>query len=215
MISTGLAGLDKLLGGGMAPCTITDIFGTAGTGKTQLAMQICANAIHEKIIYHDPGGAFSPKRMVEILRARELDAGLLDNMMIARVTHVAEQVAALDKIPEVRPALVVIDNITDLFSFEYARESSSLEKHVKFMGYMHRLSYLCIKNRVPVVVTNTVRGPVGQERESLDRSISIFTHRKIRLSRHGARFVAEVLPSFGGKKETTYSIAQEGLVEAT
>ncbi|MDE1829181.1 MAG: AAA family ATPase [Thaumarchaeota archaeon] len=215
LISTGLARLDKLLGGGIAGGTITDVFGPSGSGKTQLAMQICANAIHEKIIYQDTSGTFSPKRMIEMLRAKNLDPKLLDNMMIARVTHVAEQIEALEKISEVRPFLVVIDNITDLFSFEYGKESNSLEKHVKFMQYMHRLSYLCIQNKIPAVVTNVVRGSAEQDRENLDKSISIYTHRKIRLSKEGAKFLAEALPSFGEKKEIFYTITQEGLVEVS
>lgn len=214
MISTGLAGLDRLLGGGVACGTITDIFGPSASGKTQLAMQICANSIGKKIIYQDTSGTFSPKRMLEILHAKNLDSGLLDNMMIARVTHVAEQVESLAKMSGEHPAMVVIDNITDLFSFEYGRESSSLEKHIKFMQYMHDLSYMAIRNKIPIVVTNAVRGPVEQERENLEKSISIYTHKKIRLSRHGAAFLAEVFPSFGAKKEVAYAITQEGIVEA-
>lgn len=212
MISTGLAGLDRLLGGGIAGGTITDIFGPGGSGKTLLAMHICANAIRGKIIYHDTSGSFRPETMIGILHAKNLDRKLLDNLMVARVTHVAEQVEALERIPQQSPVLVVIDSITDLFSFEYDKESSLIEKHVKFMQYMHKLSHLCIKNKIPAIVTNAVRGPQGQERENLDKSISIFTHKKIRLSKHGVRFLAEVLPSFGTKKEIAYTISQEGLV---
>ena len=213
MISTGIAGLDKMLGGGIAAGMITDIFGPGGSGKTQLAMQICVNVIDKKIIYQDTSGSFRPERMLQIMHAKKLEPKLLDNMIIARVTNTAEQIANLEKISQVCPSLVVIDNISDLFSFEYAKESNSLEKHIKFMQYMHTLSLLCIQNKIPVVVTNVVRGSGEQDRENLDKSISIFTHKKIRLEKHGPKFLAQVLPSFGAKKEIVCEITPEGLVE--
>jgi DNA repair protein RAD51 len=209
-----MAGLDKLLGGGIAAGTITDIFGPGGSGKTQLAMQICVNCTPGgKIIYHDPSGGFRPERMLQLIKARKLDEKLLDKIIVARVTNSAEQMEYLTKVSEINPKLFVIDNITDLFSFEYSRESSSLERHVKFMEYMHTLSLLSIRKRIPIVVTNTIRQTDESQRESLDRSISIFTHKKIRLEKNGQKFAAEVLPSFGGKKVVSYTITSEGVIE--
>ena len=215
MISTGLAGLDSLLGGGIAGGIITDIFGPGGSGKTQLAMQICTNAIHEKIIYHDTSGSFRPERMLQLMHARQLAPNLLDNITVARARNISEQTSHLKNISQVNPGLVVIDNITDLFSFEYSKESNSLEKHVKFMEYMHSLSLLCIKNKIPVVITNVVRRSGEQDVENLDKSISIFTHKKIRLSKVGNKFSAQVLPAFGTKKEIAYRIEPEGVMEIT
>ena len=37
--STGVPGLDELLGGGLIPGTLTVIFGATGIGKTQLGLQ--------------------------------------------------------------------------------------------------------------------------------------------------------------------------------
>lgn len=213
MISTGLPRLDDLLGGGIAAGIITDIFGPGGSGKTQLVMQICTNAIHEKIIYQDTSGGFQPKRMIELMQAKNLERKLLDNLMIARVTHVADQIANLEKISHMRPSLVVIDSISDLFSFEYSKESNSLEKHIKFMEYMHSLSLICIEYKIPVVITNVVRRSGEQDVENLDKSISLFTHKKIRLSKEGNKFSAQVLPAFGTKKEMSYGITEQGLVE--
>ncbi len=214
MISTGIDGLDKMLGGGVAGCVITDIFGPSGSGKTQLAMQICVNAINKKIIYQDTSGSFRPERMLQMMRAKKAAPELLNNMIIARITNTSDQIANLEKISQLKPALVVIDNISDLFSFEYSKESNSLEKHIKFMQYMHSLSLLCIQNKIPAVITNVVRGSGDQQRENLDKSISIFTHKKIRLEKHGTTFLAQVMPSFGAKKEIAYSITPDGVVEA-
>ena len=214
MISTGLLGLDKLLRGGMAAGTITDIFGPAGSGKTQLVMQICANLNDtDNIIYEDTSGGFRPERMLDLIKSRSKDDKFLDKIIVARITNISEQVNYVNKIAEMNPSLVVIDNITDLFSFEYSKESNALEKHVRFMEYMHMLSLVVIQKKIPVVVTNTVRGSGEEQRENLDKSISMFTHRKIRLAKIGQKFIAEAFPSFGGRQEISYKITIEGVVE--
>ena len=214
MISTGLLGLDKLLRGGMAAGTITDIFGPAGSGKTQLVMQICANLLDtDNIIYEDTSGGFRPERMLDLIKSRGRNDNLLDKIIVARITNIAEQVNYVSKIADMNPSLVVIDNITDLFSFEYSKESNSLEKHLRFMEYMHMLSLVAIQKKIPVVVTNTVRGSDEGQRENMDKSISMFTHRKIRLAKIGQKFIAEPFPSFGGRQEISYKITIEGVVE--
>jgi DNA repair protein RAD51 len=214
LISTGLLGLDNLLGGGIASGTIIDIFGPGGSGKTQLAMQISLNSLHgRKILYQDTTGGFRPERMMEMITIRGLEPSLLDDVIVARITNTAEQLDYIKKISELQPGLVVIENITDLFSFEYSKEANLLEKHVRFMQYMHELSSVSIKNKIAVVVTNVVRNMDGRDVENLNNSISMFTHKKIRLQKDGKRYRAQVLPSFGVKKEIMYEITPTGLVE--
>ena len=214
MLSTGLLGLDDLLGGGIASGTIIDIFGPGGSGKTLLTMQISLNSLRDGIVlYQDTTGGFRPERMLQLIKLKDLQSSLLDNMIVARVTNTAEQVEYVKKISELRPKLVVIENITDLFTFEYSRETSSLEKHVRFMEYMHMLNMTSINTTIPVVVTNMVRSSNDQEIENLNKSISIFTHKKIKLQKDGQKYKAQVLPSFGKKKEISYKITEAGLVE--
>ena len=50
-------------------------------------------------------------------------------------------------------SLIAIDNITDLFSYEYTARESIMEKNALFMKYMHELSQIAIANRIPVIVT--------------------------------------------------------------
>ena len=214
MISTGLLGLDDLLGGGIVAGTIVDIFGPGGSGKTQLAMQISLNSLQDGIVlYQDTTGGFRPERMLQLIKLKNLQSSLLDNMIVARITNTAEQFEYLNKISELAPKLVVIENITDLFTFEYSRETNSLEKHVRFMEYMHLLSMTSINTRIPIVVTNIVRSSDDQEIESLNKSISMFTHKKIKLEKDGKIYKARVLPSFGKKKEILYKITEAGLAE--
>ncbi len=214
MISTSLLGLDDLLGGGIVDGTIIDIFGPGGSGKTQLAMQISLNSLPNGIVlYQDTTGGFRPERMMQLIKLKNLQSSLLDNMIVARITNTAEQFEYIKKISELSPKLVVIENITDLFTFEYSRETNSLEKHVRFMEYMHLLSMISINTRIPIVVTNIVRSSDDQEIESMNKSISMFTHKKIKLEKDGKIYKARVFPSFGKKKEISYKITEAGLAE--
>lgn len=218
MIQTGIKKLDDLLGGGIRYGIITDIFGASATGKTQLALQICINALRNdvEILYHDTTGGFRPERMLTLIKSQNLDPKLLDHVRVGRITNTSEQITYLEKISEIRNlGLVVIDNVTDLFSFEYSKESNLLEKHVAFMEYMHNLAFVAIQKKIPVVVTNIVRKSNDMERENLDRSISMYTHQKIYLAKINHKYVAQIFPSFGCKKEVHYVITQAGLIDSS
>jgi len=219
MIATGIEKLDKLLGGGIRGGMITDIYGHSGSGKTQLLLQICVNSLAQDdgvILYKDASGSFRAERLIEFLHAKGMDQKLLDKMIVGRITNTAEQLSYVDKILEIENLnIVVIDNVTDLFSFEYSKESNSLAKHVTFMEYMHKLAHVAVKRQIPVVVTNITRKSDDEERESLDRSISMFTHQKIKLEKIGQKYVAQVFPSFDGKKMTDYIITQIGLEDSS
>jgi DNA repair protein RAD51 len=216
LIPTGLYKLDELLGGGIRNSIITDIFGASGTGKTQLALQLCVNALRNNavILYQDTTGNFRPERLLEFVKLNNMNLNLLDNVKVGRIINTAEQIKYLEKIYEIKNLnLIIIDNITDLFSFEYTKESKSLTKHIEFMKYMHNLSSLAIKKKIPIVVTNMVRKSDEKERENMDRSISMFVHQKIHLVKLGSRYTAEVLPAFGIKKEISYTITSAGIVD--
>ena len=125
MITTQLKKLDKVLGGGIKNGIITDIFGFRGTGKTQMALQISLNLLKsgKNVLFVDTTGNFRPERVLQIIKNRDLDDSLLNRLQIARVTNTAEQIELIQKIKRIdNILLLIIDNIADLFSFEYTRK---------------------------------------------------------------------------------------------
>lgn len=217
MISTGINKLDGLLGGGIRGGMITDIFGATGTGKTQLTMQISINSLSDggQVLFLDTTGKFRPERMLDLIKIRNLDPNLLDRVKVARITNSAEQIKFLSKIKENDYSLVVIDNVTDLFSFEYKKDDQILEKNAAFMQYMHELSSISIEKKLPIVITNIVRKIDDIENENLAKAISIFTHIKIKLLKKGPKYSCEIFPSLLKKKEFLYQISKEGLIESS
>ena len=217
MISTGIKTLDNYLGGGIKGGIITDIFGATGTGKTQLTMQISINSLLDgnQVLFQDTTGQFRPERMLDLIKIRNLEKNLLDRVKVGRITNSSEQIQFLSKIKDQDFSLVVIDNVSDLFSFEYGKEEQNLEKNVTFMQYMHELSLISIQKKLPIVVTNIIRKIDDLEIENLDKSISMFTHMKIKLSKIGKKYSCEIFPSFLEKKEFPYQITKEGLIESS
>ena len=212
MIPTNIEKLDQFLDGGIKNGIITDIFGPNGTGKTQFLIQISINSLQQggHVYFQDTTGEFRPERMLEVLKNRNIDHSLMDNVLVNRITNSAEQIDALSKISESHFDLIVIDNITDLFSFEYSKDELSLEKNITFMKYMHSLSQLTIQYNIPVVITNLIRNKNHDEIENLEKSISIFTHTKIKLSKKGTKFMGNVYSPFA-ENEFYYNISSDGL----
>ena len=214
MIETGLKKLDQFLGGGIKKGLITDISGQNSTGKTQLAFQICINALKngKEILFQDTTGEFRPERLVEMLKIRKLDPILLDKIKVGRITNSIQQLEYLSKITTNDFSLIVIDNATDLFSFEYSKKEQSFEKHLAFMKYMQNLASIAINTKIPIVVTNIIRSFNEHEQENLEKSIGMFTHIKIRLKKNNEGFLCQVVSPFINKK-FQYNVTSSGLTD--
>ena len=158
MISTGLQKLDTFLSGGIPNGVIIDIFGGNGTGKTQLALQLSINSIKNggNVLFLDTTGGFRPERILEIQKKSNLDINLLDKITVSRITNTSEQINLLNTLTENNFSLIVIDNVTDLFSYEYKNNKSIFEKNSLFMKYMHDLSAYAISHKIPIVITNCI-----------------------------------------------------------
>jgi len=214
MIETGLKKLDQFLGGGIKEGLITDISGQSSTGKTQLAFQICINALKngKEILFQDTTGEFRPERLVEMLKIRKLDPILLDKIKVGRITNSIQQLEYLSKITANDFSLIVIDNATDLFSFEYSKKEQSFEKHLAFMKYMQNLASVAINTKIPIVVTNIIRSFNEHEQENLEKSIGMFTHVKIKLKKNTDGFLCQVVSPFINKK-FQYNMTSNGLTD--
>ncbi|KYN00846.1 DNA repair protein XRCC3 [Cyphomyrmex costatus] len=97
ILTTGCSKLDAKLGGGI-PCRgITQLYGAAGTGKTQLALQLCltvqlpitAGGLGAGAIYICTESAFPSKRLQQLLEKSEIAKTHSVNGDVIFVTHIA------------------------------------------------------------------------------------------------------------------------------
>ena len=214
MIKTGLKELDQFLGGGIKEGLITSISGQSATGKTQLAFQICINALDngKEILFHDTTGEFRPERLVEIMQLQKINPSLLDKIKVNRITNTVEQLQSISDTKLENYSLLIIDSVTDLFSFEYSEKEQSFEKNVSFMKYMHNLSSIAIRVKIPIIITNIVRSVNKHEKENLEEPISMYIHNKIKLSKNNGVYSCQAISPFDNKK-FRYTITSKGLTD--
>jgi len=216
MISTGLQKLDDFLCGGINSNMITDIYGANGTGKTQFLLQISLNAIKNNgnVLYFDTTGGFRPERILEMQKNQETDIDILDKITVSRITNTSEQINSIKNIDYGIFSLVVIDNITDLFSYEYKTNESIFKKNSLFMKHMHDLSSIAIDHNIPIVITNMIRNIDDKEVENMRKAIDLFTHVKIRLSKDVDKYLGEANWLLN-KLTFSYVINRSGIFEYT
>ncbi|AFL95519.1 DNA repair and recombination protein RadB [Thermococcus cleftensis] len=155
MLSTGVKSLDELLGGGIAPGVLTQIYGDFATGKTTLALQIGLLS-GGKVAYVDTEGGFSPERLSQMAKARGFEPEeALQRFILFTPLDFKEQrrtIGSLKKVVDRNFSLVVVDSITAHYRVEESRKglSSELGKQLQVLLWIAR------KNDVPVIVINQV-----------------------------------------------------------
>ena len=134
MISTGLQKLDDFLSGGIPNGVIVDIFGGNGTGKTQLLLQLSINSIKNggHVLYLDTTGGFRPERILQIQKQLEQEFDFLKRITVSRLTNTSEQMNTIKNVQKDDYSLIVIDNVTDLFSYEYKKDESTFDLDFDF-----------------------------------------------------------------------------------
>jgi DNA repair protein RadA/Sms len=104
-VPTGLSELDRVLGGGLVPGSVTLIGGEPGIGKSTLALQVAA----ARAAADPPALYVSAEESATQVRDRAQRLGVLeDGLWLLSETQLPGILAALD---ELGPALVVIDSI--------------------------------------------------------------------------------------------------------
>jgi len=188
MISTGLGEIDAALGGGLK-AGIVDIYGGPATGKTQFVLHMTKREIASggRVLFQDTTGKFRPERLHEMLLADGMSGNLLELVDVSRATNSKEQRRVLDRLG--RHSLLVIDDITELFSFDYPQKLQLRKRNIIFVRYLMKLCKLSLENEMPVLAVNSVRSIDSVEKETMWRAMDMFTHVKLRLAVEGARDV--------------------------
>ena len=164
--------LDKLLDGGLECDAITNVYGPAGSGKTNIAIcAVLSCAEEKKIIYIDTEGSFSFDRFVQLGGNEKL----LKNVIFIEPGSWEDQhkkIAGLERILSKEDVgLVVVDSMVALYRLELSKENFQLINKQLATQYS-LLSKISRTRKIPVVVTNQVYGLSGEEIELSSRTIA-------------------------------------------
>ena len=215
MISSQIDSLDKIFYVGLQNGIITEIFGLRGTGKTQLALQFAIEPLsnNKKILFIDTTVEFRPERFLQMLQSRNLSTSLLENLHVSRVTNTQKQIDILKNFNDEDFSLLIIDNLTDLFSFEYSKKEHQIEKNTNFGNYMINLSKLALSKNIPIIITNQILSYDEKNYERMQTQLENYVHQKIQLEKIKNNYACKVITPFIQEAKFDYKITNSGIEE--
>ncbi len=141
---------------------INQVYGSSGTGKTNLCLQVLINAVKSgrKVAFVDTEGGFSRRRLDQLTGERSDD--FLNEVYLFRVTDFSEQNEVIDDLENVDVNLIIVDSLTSLYRPELSegdfRETNrELGRQIKVLGR------LAESKEIPVLVTNQVYSDFNSE----------------------------------------------------
>ncbi|MEM2133483.1 MAG: DNA repair and recombination protein RadA [Candidatus Freyarchaeota archaeon] len=169
-ITTGIKGLDRILGGGIETCAVTEFYGPAKAGKTQICHQLCVTVqlprekggLEAPALYIDTERTVKYDHIKSVAERFGLDPDLAsDNVFYAYAMNseaLYELVHKnLDEVVQNRGIkLVVVDCLTGHFRAEYCGRESLPLRQQKINRIIHDLLRIAVSHDLAVVVTNQV-----------------------------------------------------------
>jgi DNA repair protein RadA len=169
-ITTGSKQLDTLLGGGVETRAVTEVFGEFGSGKSQLAHQLCVNVqlpperggLEGKAIYIDTENTFRPERILSMAAGVELDPQeVLRNILVARSYNTDQQLLIAEKAEDIIEKegvrLLIVDSLTSHFRAEFVGRGTLADRQQKLARHLLVLHRIADLKDIAIFVTNQVQ----------------------------------------------------------
>jgi DNA repair protein RadB len=178
--STGCKSIDELLGGGFESGTVTQLYGEAGSGKTNICLQVAVECARkgESVIFIDSEG-FSPERFLQIASSKSLQGlqgreaeppsggedveSIARRIMIYEPQSFEQQTSCIKEIDAVikekegknKVSLVILDSATLFYRLELDDERSIYLRRALANQIMHLLE-VARRYDLAVLITNQV-----------------------------------------------------------
>jgi DNA repair protein RadB len=156
-LPSGCQNLDLLLSGGFESGIITQLYGEAGTGKSNIVMQLAVQAVARglRVIFIDTEG-FSAERFKQIAGpgAEEMAA----KIMIFEPMSLEQQAIAIREASKIAGrdlGLVILDSATSLYRVLLEAEDNRSVRRTLTVQ-LSELQEIARRHRIPVVITNQV-----------------------------------------------------------
>lgn len=204
---------------------VTDIFGAAGTGKTQFALQNSIETCEHMnksgkegpyVLFVDCSASFRPERIVEIAENRSFNAGrILNNIYSFSARTVADQFEASRKLRYESAfsncRLLIVDDVTANFVSEF-KEGDVSTRQISLSIYARSLSLIANRRGVTVLLTNSVRsrGELG-EGETTGEILSAYSLFRLHFTRQDRNRFASLVQPYPSNKQISFEIGMAGI----
>jgi len=159
-VAFGCASLDELLGGGIEKATITELFGEAGSGKTNACLVLARNVVKsgKKVVFIDSEGV-SMERLNQICGEEEFNKAAQD-ILFFQPHDFIQQDDAIKKTRslcenDVGVGLVIVDSMTIFYRVNLGTEANP-ESRMMLGRQANTLLNIAREFEVPVVITTQV-----------------------------------------------------------
>ncbi|MDY6765373.1 MAG: DNA repair and recombination protein RadB [Halobacteria archaeon] len=165
-LSTGCDPLDNLLGGGFQRGVVSQIYGSPGTGKSNICLQASVETIKSEgsVVYIDTEG-ISMERFKQI--AGEGYEEISREFIVKEVYDFDEQNTAVKDVEDLAPQvdLIVLDSATGLYRVEPEPENEEERPLRRLTRQITHLTSLARRHNLAVVITNQIYTQVETENE--------------------------------------------------
>lgn len=230
-LTSGSKALDELLGGGFETQAITELFGEFGSGKTQIAHQLCVNVqlseeeggLEGDAVFIDTENTFRPERILQMADGIGINGKeALKRIHVASAFNSNHQMILVEKAMEVAREhpikLLVVDSLTGHFRAEYIGRGALAERQQKLNKHMHSLlkfarifnAVVCVTNQVaarPDVFFGDPTQPIGGHIVGHTAMFRIY----LRKSKGGKRIARLIDSPHLPEGEAVFVVKEEGI----
>lgn len=228
-ISTGSKNLDDLLGGGIEPRAITELYGEYGTGKTQICHTLCLTVQQDeaedniyRALYIDTENTFRPERIASIASARKTDPKLaLENVIVAKAYNSSHQEVIIQESPNVinlhNIRIMIVDSIVSHYRAEFLGRAFLSERQQRINRLLHILLRIAETCKIAVVITNQIQSSpdaiFGDPNKATGGNVMAHTSTyRIYLKKAGKNRIARMVDSpYHSERETLFALTDEGI----
>jgi DNA repair protein RadB len=207
--------LDGLFGGGVRTRTLTQVYGPAGAGKTNVALLATVNAARMglRAAFIDPEGSFSVPRLKQIAGS-DFDR-VVESTRLFEPSSFAEQQQAIEKLHSLSGiGLAVVDSIVYHYRLEFDHDEP-LRVSRELGRQMASLLRLARERECAVLVTNQVyTNPDSQKLEPVGGDVMRYGSKIIIELSHSSPRVARVVKHafMPSGVACEYEIVEKGIV---
>ena len=227
-ITTGSRALDGLIGGGVEIGKITEAYGPANSGKTQLGLQLAVNLhrMSEKYVtaYIDTENTFTASRVHQIAELGGLDPKkALNSIKLVRTLDTADLSHYVEKVQDLIQSkhdvrLVIIDSLLAPFRSEFIGRGVLAERQQRIASLLYSLKKHAQTYNFAVYFTNQVMtkpdGFFGDPTQAIGGNVvSHFSHYRLYLrnGRKGMRIAKLTDSSNMPEGEIAFEINDRGI----